>query len=697
LAQVRKRPLCSVLCSLVRLAGAHITLPMMRVGALLLLLAGASATQVTPIQKVIQMLTDMAAKGVQEKQDEEVRFASYKGFCEHTSKDRRSSINSAKESLVQLAADIQKAEADSMTASKGIAAHDADIQTWEADKAEASAVRKTAHADFEEVHKDYSDALDAVDRAVNVLKSGPGHRQFMQTSLVQLSSLDRVPAKAKNLIMAFLQRDAPESALMQDAEALEAGYPAAPEARGFESSSGGIIDMVQKLGEKFEDERSELEKKESNDRHSFDMMAQELTDQVEAGNRERNVKISSKAQNEQDKSSAQGEQSETSATLAEDEKFLGDLTAECEQKAADFEKRQELRQGELDAIDKAVEIMGSDSVSGSGNKHLPGLIQATSFAQLRSSSTSPVQQVVASFLADKAKSTNSRVLSLISMKVSEDPFKKVTKMIKDMIIKLMEEANEEAEHKGFCDTELTTNKQTRDSKTEQAAELTAEIEKLTADIAKLGTEIAELGEAIASIDAAVAEATSLRSAEREKNEATIADAKAGQAAVAQATQVLKDFYAKAAQATALAQMGVPGSPETFDKPYTGMAGGGVLGMLEVCESDFARLDADTTSGEAQSQKAFEEFTSDSAEDKAVKAANMKHKEGSKQGKESALGKAKKDLAGTQEELSAAMAYYEKLKPSCVDAGESYEERVARRKEEIESLQEALKILSGDSV
>ena len=35
--------------------------------------------------------------------------------------------------------------------------------------------------------------------------------------------------------------------------------------------------------------------------------------------------------------------------------------------------------------------------------------------------------------------------------------------------------------------------------------------------------------------------------------------------------------------------------------------------------------------------------------------------------------------------------------SCVDAGVSYEDRVARRKEEIESLQEALKILSGDDI
>merc|ERR550514_2201950 len=97
-----------------------------------------------------------------------------------------------------------------------------------------------------------------------------------------------------------------------------------------------------------------------------------------------------------------------------------------------------------------------------------------------------------------------------------------------------------------------------------------------------------------------------------------------------------------------------------------------------------------------SQKDYDTFMADSSEDKAVKNTDIKHKTNKKSELESDTATAKKDLKNTQEELDAAMAYYEKLKPSCVDAGESYEERVARRKEEIESLKEALKILSGDA-
>merc|ERR1712007_412108 len=180
-----------------------------------------------------------------------------------------------------------------------------------------------------------------------------------------------------------------------------------------------------------------------------------------------------------------------------------------------------------------------------------------------------------------------------------------------------------------------------------------------------------------------------------KNTETIADAQEAQTAVAQALTVLKEFYAKAGEATAFVQQ----APEIFDEPYQGMQSenGGVVGMLEVIESDFARLEADTKSSEASAQKEYDAFMTDSEVDKTKKSTDIEHKTAKKQDEEQALTSKKSDLEGTQKELDAALAYFDKLKPSCVDAGVSYEDRVARRKEEIESLQEALKILNGEDL
>merc|ERR1719409_542966 len=126
-------------------------------------------------------------------------------------------------------------------------------------------------------------------------------------------------------------------------------------------------------------------------------------------------------------------------------------------------------------------------------------------------------------------------------------------MIKDLIVKLMEEAAEEAEHKGWCDKELSSNEQTRNAKTDAVETLHAEIDELNASIAKLSTELTELAEAIAALDEAVAKATKIREEEKAKNADTVKDAKEAQAAVEQALNVLKEFYAKAGEATALVQ------------------------------------------------------------------------------------------------------------------------------------------------
>merc|ERR1719301_168203 len=99
---------------------------------------------------------------------------------------------------------------------------------------------------------------------------------------------------------------------------------------------------------------------------------------------------------------------------------------------------------------------------------------------------SPAQQRVAIYLRDRSKQINSRLLAALAVRVDADPFKKIKKLIKDLITKLLEEANEEATHKGWCDVELGTNKQTRKEKSEKVITLTAEIDELSASITKLG-------------------------------------------------------------------------------------------------------------------------------------------------------------------------------------------------------------------
>jgi len=666
----------------------------MKVLATLVLLcvpAFAMKAEVTPVQKVIQLMEGMLEKGKKEKHEEQVQFAAYKQFCDDTSVEKTRAIEEANEQIDVLKADIQKATAKAAKLTKEIAELDEDIAIWTGDIKAATNVRDIEKADYDATHKDYSESIDALERAIAVLKKQSHDRK--QASLLQvssLSSLSLIPAEAKRAIDAFVQQD-------QEDLAPEGLAVSAPEANAYEFQSSGVVEMLEKLLDKFVGERTTLEKEEMNSKHAYDMLMQDLNAQIAQGTKDRDEKAESKAKTLQAKADAEGDLKDTTSTRNEDQKYLDELVATCEQKASDFESRQQLRAEEIEAIEKAIDIISSGAVSGNADKHLPALLQtqASAFAQLRSDLNAQAKARVVSYLNKRAKSLNSRILSTLAVRASDDPFQKVKKMIKDLIVRLMEEANEEAEHKGWCDTELSTNEQTRKEKTSAVETLHAEIDQLESSIAKLTEDIKDLTQAVAELDAAMAKATKLRQEEKAKNTETISDAEAAQTAVAQALTVLKEFYAKAGEATAFVQA----EPEIFDSAYKGMGAesGGVVGMLEVIESDFARLESDTKASEATAQKEYDEFMTESKVDKTAKSTDIEHKTAKKQDQEQALTTNREDLEGTQKELDAALAYFDKLKPSCVDSGVSYEDRVARRKEEIESLQEALKILNGEDI
>merc|ERR1719473_1894289 len=104
-----------------------------------------------------------------------------------------------------------------------------------------------------------------------------------------------------------------------------------------------------------------------------------------------------------DEADSRGAHADTTAARDADVKFLQDTEATCAQKASDFEERQQLRGEEIEAVEKAKEILGSGSVSGAADEHLPALMQtkAKSFAQLRATAGTPNQVRVAAFLKDE--------------------------------------------------------------------------------------------------------------------------------------------------------------------------------------------------------------------------------------------------------------------------------------------------------
>merc|ERR1711972_505267 len=226
------------------------------------------------------------------------------------------------------------------------------------------------------MHQDYSESIDALERAIAVLKK-QAHDRKQADSFIQLKTLKQmtlIPIDARKAIDAFLQDDPNEGLAVS-----------APEAYGYEFQSHGIIEMLQKLLDKFIAERTTLEKEEMNTKHAYDMLMQDLTAQIAQATQDRDEKANTKAKKLEAKATAEGDLQETTSTKNADQKYLDDLTATCTQKAADFASRQQLRSEELVAIEKAIAIISSNAVSGNTDKYLPTFMQVrSSFAMLRS-------------------------------------------------------------------------------------------------------------------------------------------------------------------------------------------------------------------------------------------------------------------------------------------------------------------------
>lgn len=254
---------------------------------MLYLVALALATQVTPVQKVVEMLTGMKETGKKEKHAEEVQFAAYDQWCQDTIAERQHSIKEGNERIERLNADIAKFAADAAALERQVAQHDADIVGWQNDTTTASDERSTEHTSYLSTEQDYAESISALSRAIDVLKSQSHDRKQAKQALLQVTAL--IPDKSKRAIDAFLALAGED-----DADHLAV---VAPEANAYEFQSHSVINMLEKLLDKFEDEHNKLQKEEANAKHAHQMMLQDLKAQIREGTRQRSDKSTAKAQN----------------------------------------------------------------------------------------------------------------------------------------------------------------------------------------------------------------------------------------------------------------------------------------------------------------------------------------------------------------------------------------------------------------
>lgn len=288
-----------------------------------------------------------------------------------------------------------------------------------------------------------------------------------------------------------------------------------------------------------------------------------------------------------------------------------------------------------------------------------------------------------------------------------DPFNKVKGLIQRLIERLLEESKSEASKKGFCDTELGKAETERDYRFTEAKKISADLESLEATRDSLTQEIKRLTSQISVETTALRQTTIDREKDNKANQETIHTAQDGFDAVSKALIILKQAYKELGKGALLVQTSASPVLEDMDRKGThaGFSGtyhgaqdksSAIFALLEQIEDDFDRTIRTTQAAEDAAHRDFVDFS------QATKSS-IAGKETKKELSEQDLSTTKIDIETKTSDmqtsvnlLDAALKELEMLKPTCIDTGMSYGDRVQARKDEIAALQEALKILQPPS-
>merc|ERR1719355_487878 len=242
----------------------------------------ARASEASPIEKILEMISDLQSKVIGEGEDAQKAYDEYAEWCEDRSTQLGFEIKAGKAEVAELKATIEEETASSAALETKIEELSNDIKTDEADLDAATKIREKEAADFAAEEKELLEVISMLERATQILS-----REMAKSgaSMLQLKNAGNVADALKVMVQASMlsSQDASKlTALVQTEQEssdsdLDMGAPAASVYKGH---SDGIIGTLEGLTEKAQGQLDKARKTESTAVQNFELLKQSLTDQI---------------------------------------------------------------------------------------------------------------------------------------------------------------------------------------------------------------------------------------------------------------------------------------------------------------------------------------------------------------------------------------------------------------------------------
>jgi hypothetical protein len=637
-----------------------------------------AASAGNPVAKVIQLLGKLQNQIVQEGEVEQQQYEKFVDWCQDNAKDLQHELTNSAGRKEDLAATVEKANSDIEVDESTIGDLTTAIAEAEADLDKASQVRKSQHANWSERDAELAETIDTLERDLSIVKqeSAKGLMQLdkraigrVTAALTVLLDASSIETASKTRLQAFMQTQ------MDDDD------DDAPK------NLGAIIEILSDMLEKAESQRSDARKAETERTFNFEQLKLSLEQKSKSANKNLRDTKHHLASVKEVLATAEGDLADAEKDHSSDASTLQSLQTDCMVKASDHETSVSERNEELKAL--AVAKKTIEDKTGGASDRAYGLIQTNT-------KSDDIMRVVSKIRALSRKTEDFK-LALLSSQVSSavqsslasggDPFGKVKGLIEKMIQRLLDDAKAEAGHKAYCDKEMGETESKKMEHEEDLDHLSAKIRSAESSTAKLGAEIAELEAELGSIAQSQKEMDTNRHSEHEEFLSAKKEYEDGVEGIQMAIKVLKEYYG-----SALMQQ-----PAVGTHSAAGGESSGIIGLLEVAESDFTKLLAEVEADEKDAQDSYDKQTKANKLAKAEKETSLDYTNKELKETESALAELRGDKESESSELDAVLDYYSKIKKQCVAKPDSYEVRKQRREAEIEGLKNALDILENQAV
>jgi len=486
----------------------------------------ARQAKMAAVKKVTAMLEGLKSQVLEEGESEAATYNKFACFCKDTSAEKTAAIKKGDDDKNDLTATIKDLQNKRDKLDATIKELLSDIETAEEDMKKANAERAKELALYKTNDADLIAALEALTGAIQQMKASKSPsllqfqsmRQTIKTALMMADALNIGSAAAQKTVSMFLQQ-APE-VQMED----------------YKFHSDGIIDTLEKLLDDFRDEKTSVDAAEVKAVQAHTLFIQIKTDLIKKLNHELAEAKKDRASTIADIETNSEELSTVAATLLDDQEYLKELASMCHEKALTWDQRSKLRQNELAMLTEVIGIITSSVTEKTSAATIRFAQEHTSMRLARAVAHSerameaveaeaeeaeetpigflqsaqrslrgaPTQDgakgVVVALLRQQGSKLKSTLLTALAGKIAADPFAKVKQLIQELIERLLTEAANEANQKGWCDKATKDAEQKRDYAAEEIATLNSEMAELEALIDKLTVELADLATAIKELE-----------------------------------------------------------------------------------------------------------------------------------------------------------------------------------------------------